>query len=215
MGFENGRLLRCAIRATKGDSQQVLTLHYDLHDSTYPAHDNDPQTLADLLRDGVRAQLATQYDAAWTMQPVEVVEEKDPQHPLAPRSAWISGAPIPGSNPGSGEQLPSACCVVAKLVTDTIGRRHTGRSFFGGTFRESAQTNGAWSSGVIATYVAILNSIPKEPDIAVGVSTSTAKWCVYSRTQRAANADPYASPVQSYTVRSRVHWLRSREGEEV
>src|SRR6266576_6774626 len=166
MGFDNGRLLRCAIRATKGEKQQVLTLHYDLQDSSIGSAANDPQTLADLLRDGVRAQLATQYDVAWTMQPVEVVEEKDPLHPLDPRAAWVSGAPIPGSNPGSGEQLPSACCVVAKLITDSIGRRHTGRSFFGGTFRESAQTNGAWSSGVVATYVAILNSIPKQPDLA-------------------------------------------------
>jgi hypothetical protein len=34
---------------------------------------------------------------------------------------------------------------------------------------------------------------------------------VYSRTQRAADLDPYASNIQSSSIRSKVRWLRSRE----
>ena len=210
MGFENGHLLRCAIRATRGDRQEVLTLHYDLDNSGAGA-DNDPQTLADLLRDGVRAQLRTQYTAAWTLQPVEVVDEYDPQNPSAPRSSWVSGSPVAGTQTLDADPLPSAMCVVAKLITDHIGRRYTGRCFLGGSFAETAQNDGVWSSGVVSTYTAILNSIPKEPDIADGVSDSRAHWCVYSRTQRAGDHDPYATPVTSYVVRSNVHWLRRRE----
>jgi hypothetical protein len=38
-----------------------------------------------------------------------------------------------------------------------------------------------------------------------------AKWSVYSRTQRAQDLDPYLSPIGSYSLPNRVHWLRSRD----
>jgi hypothetical protein len=209
VGFENGKLLRLTLRATISGRQEVNTFHYDLQDSAIGG-DNDPQDLADRFRDDVRPYFATLYVSAWTIEPVEIIEERDPLNPTAPRSAWSSGSPIAGTGSVSGDVLPTACCVVAKLRSAHIGRRFNGRIFLGGSISEGSQVVNNWNSATLAYYEGFLDTVPKEPDIAPGGSDSTARWCIYSRTQRAANLDPYASPVQDYTVRTPVHWLRRR-----
>ena len=60
-------------------------------------------------------------------------------------------------------------------------------AFLGGSLAEADQNNGTWQSGILGIWQAFLDAIPREPDIAPALSTSTADWCVYSRTQRAAN----------------------------
>lgn len=96
MGFENGKLLRVVVRATNGSRQEVNTFHYDLQDDvSQPA--NDPQQLADDFRDDVIPAFQPFYSSAWEFDPVYVVEEKDPQNPLAPRSSWNSGSSVPGT----------------------------------------------------------------------------------------------------------------------
>ena len=137
-----------------------------------------------------------------------MVDEFDPQNPTAPRSSWTSGSPTAGTRSTSGDLLPSFCCCVATLRTDHIGRRFRGRTFLGGSNSEDNQSNGDW--GILTFFATMMDAIPVQPDIASGDSTSTANWCVYSRTQRAANLDPYASHVQSYQLRTQVHSLRSR-----
>lgn len=211
MGFENGKLVRVALVATHGSRQEVNTLHYDLQDATLEAA-NDPQSLANRIRDDVIPKFRALYRPDWSIQPVVVTQEKDPQNPLAVRGEWNAGTVLPGTLGGSADLLPSACCVVAKLSSDHIGRRYNGRMFIGGSFNEGDQVGNNWYAGVFVLYGAFLDSIPKTPDIAEGASSSTAKWVVYSRTQRAADADPYASPITSYTIRPAVHWLRRRAG---
>ena len=188
----------------------VNTFHYDLIDSTYPAHDNDPQTLADRFRDDVRPQIATLIRPSWTLDPVVVTEEKDPLAPLAPRSSWSSGAAIAGTSGDVSELLPSFVSPVVALRSEHIGRRFNGRLWLMMHGSEGSQNGGFWSASILSAFTTIMNSIPHEPDLATGVSTSTAKWCVYSRTQRAANLDPYASPITSYAIRSLAHSLRRR-----
>jgi hypothetical protein len=200
------------LRATLGDRQEVNTFHYDLHDVTAePA--NDPQTLADTFRDDVRSVWRQLYRPRWTLDPVLVVEEKDPQNPTDPRSAWTSGDPIPGTSSGTSVLLPSATCIVTSLLTDNIGRRFRGRNFWGGDATEGEQNDGAWQSSILDFINGtLLPAIPRQPDIQSGDSTSTANWCVYSRTQRAANLDPYASHITGVNTRTAVHWRRARAG---
>jgi hypothetical protein len=100
---------------------------------------------------------------------------------------------------------------VASVVTNHIGKRYRGRIFLGGSVSEADQTNGIWQSGIITLWNAYLAAIPKQPDIATGTSASVANWGVYSRTNRAADVDPYISPVISTTLRTQFRWLRSRE----
>jgi hypothetical protein len=210
MGFENGKLVRVILRAATSTDQQVNTLHYDLQDDfSQPA--NDPQTLADTFRDDVIPHFITQYSSAWTIQPVEVIEEKDPQNPDAARSSWTSGSETPGTRSESTDLLPRACCTVVKISTDKIGRRFAGRMFVGGSNAEVEQDAGVWSTAQITLVNSLMSAIPLQPDIQDGESTSTANWCVYSRAQRAADFDPYAEHVTGYTIRSLVHWLRSRQ----
>jgi len=210
MGFENGKLVRVSLVASIAGRQEVNTFHYDLDDGALgPA--NDPQDLADRFRDDVRPYWSSFYVPAWTIEPVVVEMEKDPLNPTDPRSAWTAGAPIAGTGGASGDIGPTALCVVAKLSSAHIGRRFNGRIFMGGSIRDSASVGSNWDAATIAFYQAFLDTVPKEPDLAGGESDATAKWCVYSRTQRAANLDPYASAITSYTVRTPVHWLRRRE----
>lgn len=210
MGFENGKLVRVVLRATVGSRQEVLTLHYDLIDAIGGTN-NDPQTLADLFRDNVIPVYKTFFRSNWTIQPVEVVEEIDPQHPLDPRSSWTSGTTVAGTNASSAQLLPTASCMIVALKTPHIGRRFNGRMFLGGSWNEDDQNSGAWAAGTLTGVATLLAAIPVQPDLATGPSDSVAHWCVYSRTQRAANADPYASPVTSTIRRPNVRWLRRRQ----
>lgn len=214
MGFENGKLVRVVVRAVEnatGD-QQVNTFHYDLVDSPIPGNAaNDPQSLADFFRDNVLASFKAMYINTWTIQPVIVAQEKDPQDLLAARSEWVSGTPGAGTRSAQTDYLPKAACAVATLSTDHIGKRYRGRVFLGGSTSEADQSAGVWQSGITTLWNAYLATIPLQPDIATGASASVANWVVYSRTQRAANLNPYASSVVSKTLRTQFRWLRSRE----
>lgn len=212
MGFENGKLLRVVLRAQRNadGEQQVNTLHYNLDDSLLNA-DNDPQALADAFRDAVMPKQAACYDNTWTIQPVEVVQELDPQHVTAARSAWTSGSPTVGVRSTAAERLPVASCGVVSLRTEHIGRRARGRMFLGGTLTELDQNAGVWQSSILAIWQQLLDAIPHQPDLATGTSDSVADWVVYSRTNRAADVDPYASKVTTPVLRTAVRWLRSRQ----
>jgi len=214
MGFENGRLVRVVVRALEnatGD-QQVNTYHYDLVDSAIPGEPaNDPQSLADFFRDNVLAPFKAMYTSSWSIQPIVVAEEIDPQDRLAPRSEWVSGTAAAGTKAAPTDLLPKACCGVCAVSTTHIGKRYRGRIFLGGSIGEIDQSAGVWQSGATSLWNTYVNAIPKTPDIATGVSTSTATWVIYSRTQRTEDLDPYASPVVGLSVRTKVRWLRSRE----
>jgi len=210
MGFENGKVCRVALRAHFADDQQVMTFHYDLDDGDIIDSDNGPQGLADVFRDDVLPHFKARYLSAWSIDPVVVTQEKDPQNPLAPRSQWTSGVAGPGTSSVSGQLLPRACCVLVQLKTGHIGRRFRGRNFLGGALTEDVQNDGQWSSGQVSSETTWMDFIPREPDIAFGGSGSSCKWSVYSRTQRAADLDPYLSAITSVVVKSDVHWLRSR-----
>jgi hypothetical protein len=214
MGFEDGRLLRVVVRAVDNASgdQQVNTLHYDLQDSIIPGNAaNDPQSLADFFRDNVISTYKALYINTWTIQPVVVSEELDPQNPTRARSEWTSGTAGAGTRSAQTDYLPRAACAVASLVTNHIGKRYRGRLFLGGSVSEADQTNGVWQSGIITLWNAFLSAIPKQPDIATGTSGSVANWGVYSRTNRTQDVDPYISPVISTPLRTQFRWLRSRE----
>lgn len=211
MGFENGKLVRVVMSATKSGDSQVNVLHYDLDDSQ-DVQDNDPQSLADFFRDNVVTPFKALFDSSWTINPVVVEQEKDPQNPTAPRASWTSGSSTLGSSVAASDLLPRACTVVVSLRSLHIGRRFNGRMFISGITNEAKQNNGVWDPGWLTGLVQpYLDAIPKEPDIAGPGSGNTAKWCIYSRTQRAANLDPYASAVDHYVMKQDVHWLRSRE----
>lgn len=215
MGFENGKLVRVSLEARKGGRSEVNTLHYDLVD-TIGETANSPQDLADRFRDDVIPSFAAMYDNLWEIQPVVVTEEKDPQNPTDPRSSWTSGTAVTGTQTASGTVGPSGACAVATLHTDSIGRRFRGRMFLGGSYRSS------WFEGDLFQAVALtaqqgafMADIPLQPDIVPGgapIGGSQANWCVYSRTQRAADLDPYASHVTGYTLHREIHWLRRRAG---
>lgn len=210
MGFENGKLVRVTLRATSGLNEQVNTLHYDLID-TLVGGDNDPQSLADRFRDDVITPWKALFSDNWTIEPVVVQQELDPQNPLEARQSWTSGTVGAGSKSLVGDALPPAVCDVATLRTVYIGRRFRGRLFLGGDLTEDDWTGTFWSTSQLNRFNNFLNAIPLEPDIAPAGSNSEAHWCVYSRTQRAANADPYAAWVTDSSMSARMHWLRSRD----
>lgn len=214
MGFDNGKLVRVVVSASfgGGPDKHVNVLHYDLIDSAIPGNNaNDPQQLADDFRDDVVPAVQLLFDSGWTIFPVIVQEEKDPLHPLNPRSEWTSGSPVAGTRTGVGDILPTAACPVASLLTANIGRRARGRMFLLGPIAEGDQNAGTIGSSQLVKWQNYLDAIPVQPDIASGVSASTANWCVYSRANRTANQDPYAPHVANAVLHNSVHWLRSRE----
>lgn len=210
MGFENGKLVRVVLRATVADDQMVTTLHYDLDDNN-DLQPNDPQSLADTFRDDVVPTFKALFNSAWSIQPVIVQEEFDPLNPTRPRSGWVSGAAVAGTRVDAAEQLPRAACQVTSLLTGLIGRRFRGRIFVPGSYYEDDQAGGVFNAALLTKVAAFTNSIPRQPDIAGPGSDSVANWCVYSRTQRAANLDPYAAHVATTVARAGVYWLRSRQ----
>jgi hypothetical protein len=212
VGFENGRLLRVTLEAQKAAEVQVNVLHYDIQDASFPSHDNDIQTLADTFRDDVISHQKALYDSSWTILPVVITEERDPQDPTAPRESWTSGTAGAGTNTTGGDRLPHGCCAVATAKSAHIGRRATGRVFIGGSWTEENQGSGNWLSGTLTLMAAYVNAFPKQPDLAEGASLASANLCVYSRTARALDQDPYAFFITSWIVRTPVHYLRRRAG---
>lgn len=203
------RVVMKAEHGSDGDTQ-VNVLHYDIHDTSFPFHDIDPQDLADRFRDDVMTPFAALYDDSWSIAPVEVQEELDPQHPTAPRSSWLSGSATPGTR-GTSSEGPRGACIVATLHTGSIGRRYTGRVFVGGSWRVTDYVNDTWQSSALALADDYLSAIPLSPDLVEGESTASADWSVYSRTQRASDLDPYASHIASYQLRPAFRYLRTRQ----
>lgn len=211
MGFENGQLLRVVLAATgPGGRNAATVLHYDLQGGTLTDTANDPQALADRFRDDVVPTYAALFGSAWSIQPVVIEDERDPLHATNPRGAWSSGAPVAGTRSLGSDVLPPGLCGICTLITAHIGRRFRGRIFLPGSIVEGDQNDGVVGSSMTGPWSAFVAAIPKEPDIATGASGASAKWCVYSRTQRAANLDPYASAVTATVVKTKLHYLRSR-----
>jgi hypothetical protein len=101
---------------------------------------------------------------------------------------------------------------VATLKTNHIGRRHTGRIFIGGSLHEPDQAAGQWQATPLDLFQAYLNAVPSQPDIFPGAPVDAfCNWCVYSRTQRAADLPDYASHITGNVLHTKVHWLRSRD----
>lgn len=212
MGFADGHIARVTLTAQLGDDQVVNTLHYDMHDGTPGLGNGTLQGLADRLADDLMDPWGALFPAAWTIQPVIVMDEKDPQNPLAVRDGAVSGAPQAGTGGAvtTDNLAPLEECVVATLRTGHIGRRFRGRIFLPPIFDENATSGGLLASGKASQYQTFLNAIPLEPDIVTGESDSTTVWSIYSRTQRAANLDPYATPIETVQLQTRLRWLRSR-----
>lgn len=218
MAFDDGALLRAALTASypATGTLEVNTLHYNLDfgGSPFEGDIHDPmQSLADTLRDDVRPHFAALYDSGWSIGPVVVYQERDPLHPAAARAEVQSGAAIAGTHAGlaGGTTLPPAMCAVATLKTSHIGRRNTGRMFLGGTLGEDQQDGGTWGATQLGLWQALLDSIPHQPDVIEGPGPESCNWCVYSRTSRGQSVTPYADSITSTILRTRVHWLRSRE----
>lgn len=211
MGFENGHLARVALEASNGSQTVVNTLHYDLRGNTL-----DPapglQALADRLKDDLQAAYRTLFPTGWTIGPVVVADEIDPQDPFAVRGAVQSGSPVAGTGGTipTADQAPLEECVVATILTGNVGRRYRGRLFLPPIFDESKTSGGVLSSLYVSQYQSFVDDIPKAPDLITGVTTASAHWVVYSRTNRIQNRDPYATEVTSCVVRPRLRWLRSR-----
>jgi len=211
VGFENGKLVRVSLAAQAASGNtEVNTFHYDLQDGPL-GDDNDPQSLADAFRDDVRSHFAALFDSGWTIQPVNVIQEIDPLNPTGPRSQWTAGDGTPGTKTTASSPLAPAHVAVATLHTGYAGKRHRGRVFLGGNFGEADLDFRTWQAGQLALWQALLDAIPRQPDLAPPGSQAVAHWCVYSRTQRAQSLDPYAPAVTSVTLHNALHWLRSRE----
>jgi hypothetical protein len=213
VAFENGTVLRVAVKAVHKASSdaQVNTVHYD--NVQGPAGDPNGQDLADHIRDVVLPPLRALYASTWSIEPVIVMEEQDPLDPLAAREEWVSGVPTDGTRVTAGELLPRATCVVARMKTNHIGRRHTGRMFIGSSFDESDQADGQWLTGTghWTSILAYINSWPLSRTSGSGDFQAVSNMAVYSRTQRGDNLPDYVSHVVSFDPRTQVHWLRSRE----
>ena len=84
--------------------------------------------------------------------------------------------------------------------------------FLLGPISEGDQNAGVIGSSQLVRYQNFLDAIPRQPDIAPGggVTDAVANWCVYSRTQRAANASGYANAITDVSLSNVVHFLRSR-----
>jgi hypothetical protein len=211
VGFENGHLLRVVLSANgPGGRDAVTVLHYDNVDQGLGATDDTEQNLADRFRDDVVNAYAALFHSTWTINPVIVEDERDPQNPTNARSAWTSGNPVVGTRVAGSNELPPGLCGIATLRTAHVGRRFRGRIFLPGSIVEDDQDAGIVGSSIVGPWQAFLDAIPKQPDLVSGVTTEHSNWVVYSRTQRAANLDPYASPVTSAVAKNKLHYLRSR-----
>jgi hypothetical protein len=204
--WDGGRLTRCVFEAQHKAS---LTLNVNVLHYFFTNGSDDPQILADTLRDDVLPSFKALYSNEWTVSAVEVVDEKDPLNPGTALTGVSSGSPGDGTRSRSGDKAPRAECAVVTLGTGFHGRRFRGRLFLGGDIRQADDADGVWLSGQKTVWQTFIDAIPLAPTDALWAGD--VEWVVYSRTQRAATLTPFASAVTTKTLRDSVHWLRSRE----
>ena len=211
MGFENGHLARVVLKAELGSNSIVSVLHYDLVGT---ALEPTPtlQALANRIRDAVIPAWRACIIPDWLVQPVEVIDERDPLHPDANRTSVTAGTPQAGLRltAPSAEVVPIQMCGMATLRTGRIGRSFRGRMFMPPLWSDNSMSDGVLSGAQFTNYQGLVASIPLEPDLVTGGGTGTANLCVYSRTRRALDHDPYAQHVTAITLDNTVRWLRSR-----
>lgn len=212
MGFENGRVVAVVLTALKTGTQntQVTRFVYDLDDSLIDI-DNDPQLLADAFSTSVMGPYKALFSNAWGCGSPVVEEVIDPLNKERPRASWLGTGGGVGTLVTATDLLPQAVCGLAALKTGFRGRRFNGRIFIPGVYSEGDQAAGVFGGGTVARMQAFLDAIPRTPDITSGPSAATAKWSVFSRTQRGSNLDPYLMPVSQAIATARVRWLRSRD----
>lgn len=211
MGFQSGHLARVVLRATNGGNQIVNTLHYDLAGKGLSPGPG-LQALANRFRDDVMTPWKACITPDWTIQPVEVIDEKDPLNPLDVRDQAVAGTAGPGTRlaPPSSEVIPIQLCAMATVHTAHIGRSFRGRIFLPPLWSDAQIDAGVVAGAQLGNYNAFIAAIPIAPDLSTWTDT-TANLCVYSRTRRAANAGSYAEHATSITLDTTVRWLRSRK----
>lgn len=211
MGFENGHIARVVLRAELGSNSIVSVLHYDLEANLVEALPS-LQALANRIRDAVIPAWRACIIPDWLVQPVEVIDERDPLHPDANRTSVTAGTPQAGTRlaPPAGEVVPIQMCGMATLRTGRIGRSFRGRMFLPPVWSDNSIDGGVLAGAQFVNYQGLVASIPLQPDLVTGAGAGTANLCVYSRTRRALNHDPYAQHVTAITLDNTVRWLRSR-----
>jgi len=209
MGFENGSVFRVVFKASKTGRDEVNVFHYDADDGI-SGGSNSGQSLANAVANDALSWFRGLYDNSWLCSPVEVTEELDPQNPHAPRGQWVGGVEETGIGPTPTAPLATGHCVVFGLATAHIGRRYRGRVFVGGSPGEIDINGNNWEGTWLTKAAEYVSALPKQPDVAGGITDATCKLSVYSKAQRAALLDPYLSAVTNIETRTAVHWRRSR-----
>lgn len=212
MGFENGDVWGVRLRASDGTSREcVSVIHYDNDNSGELVNPNNGQDLADALSAALLPVWKPLVPSTWSIDPIVVFDEVDPQDPGRARSEWSSGTLVAGTRSIAGKQfLPFGCAVQYTFRTKHIGRRFRGRMWVPFPMTEDDQQDGDVVSIPVLTD-AFIAAIPRQPDAAAGgPSVAVATWSVYSRTQRAQGRDPYLNEITSTKMAKRVRVLRSR-----
>lgn len=220
MAFDNGDVFRVTLRATTSTQEFVNVLHYNWNaeGGVGDSLDDVGQALADAVRDAVATTYRALWDPARVLDPVVVTQALDPQDPTRVRSSWVAAfTTSTGTKAVAGEASPSAFARVYSLTTGHVGRSFRGRMFVSGYINEAdvGVIANQWNVAAAGNHAKIADdfvlSIPREPDVVLGPSTDSCRWCVYSRTRRAADLGDYASPIVGTLARPNIYWLRSRQ----
>src|SRR4051812_15819167 len=144
MGFENGKTWGVRLRCSDGTSREcVSVLHYDADDKLVLDGGNSGQALADAVSAALLPVWKPLVPSTWSIDPVVVFDEVDPQDTTRARSEWSTGALVAGTRSVAGKQfLPYGCAVQYTFRTAHIGRRFRGRMWIPAPLFEDDQQDG-------------------------------------------------------------------------
>jgi hypothetical protein len=208
---------RVAVKTAGARGQQIVNVFHLRVDESAPFADVSHEMILDVLEDNLvpkyRAMLAT----GDTLEELAISVEPDPTVPGDTVSGTTRAIGLVGTRSASGPYVPQELCAVLSLKTNTLGRSFRGHMFLPPVYEEQFSTGGEAFDTAGSYWIAcaafrteLLNGFGGGAWWSLPPGEWEAPLVVYSKTRRARAQDPWMTDVESITLRSPVHYLRSR-----
>jgi hypothetical protein len=208
------QIYRCAyVSETAAGVQIVNTWHVAAYDQIFTTSGES----AAAVRDALNTALTTKYRALLAtdtnLLALVVREELAPTDTNVPDEASATIG-LAGTQAIGTDRPPPALCLLSTFYTNAAIRSGHGRMFLPGSCNAGAlDANGNWqATGTwwTTTVPAFLTELKASHSTGSGNAGHDLRQVVYSRTRRGDGRPGYYFDVQSYNMRQKAHWLRSR-----
>jgi hypothetical protein len=201
------RIYRASIRCSYADGGLVVpSLHYQT-DVSLGGDEPDPSDVAS----GIWGVIGTAFRAA-TPSLVTIHDVVVSEQVIKPAigATGIHTVELAGSTTLSSEFLPRGIVPIINLHTEVASRSGRGYMTLAGPGASGAISDKLFTGSYLTSYQTLAALLDNSFDLGT-LSITHVNPVVYSRKRHVDGLDPHAFRVTSASVRSKIHYLRSRD----